>query len=238
MFSCHIWEKKPIYGKYTKLQAQCGEDNKMQCEGPDTQFFAEIRELNLEFVELLAQARDRGEVSVFGLDSALLDAIRRLGHAQREAIAATPCLLAGFHAGNAGAVALGVAEPLPGHHAQWITAARLFAAGVLGYAWQMARRDRLRAALCAGPVASMLAGKMSFREMRGTAEHALQRLEARFHGRHRFWPDLISAARDGHAGRLDLARLTAIQLAIGELDRRDCYGARAGVHENRLSALR
>ncbi len=209
----------------------------MQCEGPDTQFFAELRELNLEFLELLVQARDRGEASVFGLDSAVLDAIRRLAGAQREAIAATPCLLAGFRAGNAGRVALGVAEPLPERHAQWVTAARLFAAGVLGYAWQMARRDPLRAALCAGPVASTLAGQMSFREMRGAGEQALQKMEARFHGRSRFWPDLVSAARDGHDARLDLARLTAIQLAIGELDRRDCYGARTGLRDNGRGAL-
>ncbi len=211
----------------------------MQREGPDTQFFAEIREFNLEFLGLLARARERGEATVFGLDGAVLEGVRRLDTAQREAIAATPCLLAGFRTVNAGRIALGVAEPVPARDPEWVTAARLFAAGLFGYAWQMSRRDPLRAALCAGPVAGRLCGQMSFREMRAAgAGVALRQLEARFHRCSRFWPDLVAAARDGHTGRLDLARLTAIQLATGELDRRGCYAARAAGPASGLHVLR
>ncbi len=195
----------------------------MQCEPPDLQFYAEIHDLNLEFLGLVAEGRNCCHGPVFGLDVAVVEQISRFRPAQLEAIAATPCLLAGFDAGRNARFASLVAEPTPARDPAWAAKARLFAAGLFTYAWQNSRRDALRAALCAGPAAVSLAGHVSFREMRALADQALQHLEARFRRRSRFWPDLVRAARDGPAERLDLARLTAIQLATCEAAPKGVY---------------
>jgi hypothetical protein len=194
----------------------------MRREAPDTRFYSEIKDLNVEFLALVAAARDRCHGPVFGLDSAVVEHIGRLAPAQLEAMAETPCLLAGFAAARAPRFDSRVAEPAPVSDPQWTGRARLFAAGLLTYAWQVARRDSLRAALCIGPSAAALAGDTSFRDIRGYADRALLHLEARFRRSHRFWPDLVRAGREGHPERLQLARLTAIQLATAEL-----RGARA-----------
>jgi hypothetical protein len=197
----------------------------MQREPPDSQFYDEIRDLNFEFLVLVTEGRTSGRGMVFGLDTAVVEQIGRFRQAQLAAVAATPCLLAGFGAGPNARVASLVAEPAPGCDSAWLAKARLFAAGLLTYAWQMSRRDSLRSALCAGPAAASLAGSTSFGEMRARADQALQRLEARFCDRTRFWPDLVRAAREGHAERLSLARLTAIQLATCESLPKGAYAA-------------
>jgi hypothetical protein len=84
----------------------------------------------------------------------------------------------------------------------------------------VARRDPLRAALCARSPAGALAGETAYRNICGCADRALERLEARFRRQTRFWPDLVRATRDGHAERLQLARLSAIQLAMIEAGQR------------------
>lgn len=66
----------------------------MQREAPDTHFYAEISDFNLEFLGLLVEARQRCHGGVFGLDSAVVEQISRLNAAQLVAMAATPCLLA------------------------------------------------------------------------------------------------------------------------------------------------
>ena len=76
----------------------------MQREAPDTHFYAEMRDLNLEFLGLLAAGRQCCHGPVFGLDTAVVDQISRLDPPQLEAMAATPCLLAGFARGPPNAV--------------------------------------------------------------------------------------------------------------------------------------
>ena len=190
----------------------------MQREPPDTHFYAEIRDLNLEFLSLLAAGRRCCHGPVFGLDTAVVDPISRFNPAQLDAMAATPCLLAGFGAGR-GTRAMRIAEPPPAGDPEWNAHARLFAAGLLTYVLQMARRDALLAALCAGSAAGPLAGDTGFRDICGYADRALQHLEARFRRQTRFWPDLVRATRDGRPERLHLARLSAIQLATSETGR-------------------
>jgi hypothetical protein len=147
-----------------------------------------------------------------------VDQISRFGRAQLEAMAAMPCLLVGF-AGSRGAWPARVAEPPLSSDSEWAADARLFAAGLLTYVLQMAERDALRAALCAGSTAGSLAGNSAYRDIRAGADRALQRLEARFRRQTRFWPDLIRATRDGDPECLQLARLSAIQLATFEAGR-------------------
>ncbi len=194
----------------------------MRREAPDTHFYAEIRDLNLEFLGLVAAGRRHCHGSIFGLDAGVVDPISRFSRAQLEAMAATPCLLAGF-ATSRGARAIRIAEPPPAADPDWSAHARLFAAELLTYVLQMRRRDPLRAALCAsiaaGSLAGTLAGDSAYRDIRGYADRALQHLEARFRRQTRFWPDLVRATREGHPERLQLARLSAIQLATSEAGR-------------------
>jgi hypothetical protein len=188
----------------------------MEREAPDKHFYAEMRDLNLEFLALLAQCRHRpAGAPLFGLDAAVLEPLGRLGAVQLEAMAATPCLLAGFRATPPRGLAR-VAEPRPGEEPGCCADARVFAASLLTYAWQMARRDPLRAALCAGAPRDEPATGLRFRDIPGYASRALLHLEARFCRHARFWPDLVRAARDGQSQRMELARLTAIQLAVSE----------------------
>jgi hypothetical protein len=188
----------------------------MQCEAPDMHFYSEIRDFNLEFLGLVASGRRRCHGQIFGLDAAVVDQISRFNPAQLDAMAATPCLLTGF-TGTAARLGLGVAEPLPAVDPEWGAHARLFAAGLLTYVWQTARRDALRAALCLGTADHLLSGETGFRDIRRHADRALQHLEGRFRCSRRFWPDLVRAAREGHPERLRLAHLTAIQLAMAEV---------------------
>ncbi|CAG0942777.1 hypothetical protein GPROT2_01867 [Gammaproteobacteria bacterium] len=188
----------------------------MEREAPDKHFYAEMRDLNLEFLTLLGHCRHRPPgAPLFGLDAAVLEPLGRLGAAQLEAMAATPCLLAGFRSTPARGLAR-VAEPPPGDEPGCGGDARVFAAGLLTYVWQMARRDPLRAALCAGPPLEGPAAGLCFRDIPGYASRAMLHIEARFCRHTRFWPDLVRAARDGQPQRMDLVRLTAIQLAVAE----------------------
>jgi hypothetical protein len=79
-----------------------------------------------------------------------------------------------------------VAEPVAGNDPEWDEHARLFAAGLLAAVRQAARRDSLRTALCVGPAEHLLAADGGFRDIRGYADRALQRLEARFRRSNQF----------------------------------------------------
>ena len=186
----------------------------MQREAPDTHFYAEIRDFNVEFLGLVSAAAGRCHGPVFGLDPGVVEPIGRLDPSQLVAMAATPCLLAGFAARPPRPAR--IAEPPPAVDADWSEQARLFAASLLAYASRMSRRDSLRAALCASGAVAAVPVLPAGGDIRGHANRALQHLEARFSRHARFWPDLVRASRDGHAERLHLARLTAIQLAMSE----------------------
>jgi hypothetical protein len=191
----------------------------MRREAPDSHFFAEVRDLNLAFLELVSAGRQRRHGPVFGLDVAIVDEIGRFSPAQLGEMAATPCLLAGFMAPRSGRLPQRVAESPPAGDPDWVAQAGVFAAGLLTYVWQMARRDALRCALCAGAAASVPGSEMRFADIRSLATQALQHVEARFLDCTRFWPDLVRATRDGEPEYLHLARLTAIQLATSEVGR-------------------
>ncbi len=187
----------------------------MPREAPDRHFYAEMRDLNLEFLTLVARCRPRPGAGLFGLDAAVMGSLGHLSAAQFEAIAATPCLLASFRALPRHGLSQ-VAEPPLADDPAWGGDTRVFAAGLLTYLWQIAGRDRLQAALCAGLQAEASATGLRFRDIPGCASRALLNLEARFCRQARFWPDLVRAAREGEPRRLELLRLTALQLAVAE----------------------
>lgn len=188
----------------------------MQREAPDRHFYAEMRDLNLEFLMLVMRCRQRPGEPVFGLDAAVVDHLRRLGPAQLESMATTPCLLAGLRATPPPGL-VRAAEPRLGEESPPAADGCVFAAGLLTYVCQMVRRDPLRAALCAGPAPGWPAAGLRLRDIHACARQARLHLEARFCRHPRFWPDLVCAAREGEPRRLELARLAAIQLAVAEL---------------------
>ncbi|MBW7929958.1 MAG: hypothetical protein H3C57_01450 [Gammaproteobacteria bacterium] len=175
-----------------------------------------MRDLNLEFLRLLVRCRYHSCAMAFGLDAAVHERLVRLAAEQLEAIAATPCLLAGLPEAT-DRPAQAAAEPRPEAGSPCVADRGVFIAGLLTYASQMVRRDPLRAALCAGPGLERAIAGLRFREIHAYARHTRPRLEARFCRHPRFWPELVAAAREGAFRRLELVRLSAIQLAVEEM---------------------
>jgi hypothetical protein len=188
----------------------------MRRETPDSRFYTELEELNLEFLQLLADRPRHLETQAFGLEAGVVEQISRLTLPQRQAVAATPCLLAGLgrwpQRGNAVRIAEDRTEV---GDRRWADAARVFVTGLVTYVWQMARRDDLHAALCLGGRAREFRD-FGFREAQRYAAAALGCMEARFRYQRWLWPDLIRCAREGNAERLRLAQLSAVQLALSE----------------------
>jgi hypothetical protein len=192
----------------------------MRCESPDTDFYAEVRGLNCQFLELVAAARDDpGTGRVLGLGPELVAALRALGSSQLEFIAGVPCLLAGFAAFPPGP---GVAESPPtpvSVDTGWQRAAQLFAASLLTYLWQLGRRDRLLATLCVAPqpIRRRDLAALRIRDIQLGAERAVQYLRARQADHPRLWPDLIRAARSDDPQLRNLCRLRLIPLGLSAL---------------------
>lgn len=189
----------------------------MRREAPDRDFYTAMRDLNLEFLGLLIRCRYHSCAMAFGLDVAVHERLARLAAEQLEAIAATPCLLAGLPETVGIRPAQAAAEPRPEADFPCAADRGVFIAGLLTYAAQMVRSDPLRAALCAGPGLERAIAGLRFREIHAYARRTRPRLEARFCRHPRFWPELVAAAREGAFRRLELARLSAIQLAVAEM---------------------
>lgn len=190
----------------------------MRCKPPDTRFYAELRDLNAGFLALIADPALTWQGPMFGLGAGIVAAIRGLSNSQQEFIASTPCPLVGFEIlppPNR------VADARPGPRrddGRWLESARLFSTELIMYLWQMARQDRLTAALCFGPESGRVSrmAEMSFREIQDCAGLAVYQLQARFAHHARFWPDLIRAARSADPDFQYLSRLTIIPLALAE----------------------
>lgn len=187
----------------------------MRREAPDRDFYTALRDLNLEFLRLLVRCWHRSCTMAAGLDPLVHEQLAGLAADELEAIAAVPCLLARLREASDAPVAR-AAEPRPGAEPPCLADRGVFIAELLTYATQVVRSDPLRLALCAGPGAGRAMAGLRFREIHAYARRSAPRLEARF-GRHpRFWPELVAAAREGTPRRLELARLSAIQLAVVE----------------------
>jgi hypothetical protein len=192
----------------------------MRPEPPDSRFYAEITDLNLEFLRLVADSRRHRAEAVFGLEPTIADLIARLTSAQLLAIAETRCLLAGLRQPLRLFAATGVAEARGElSDRRWLEAAQVFAAGLITYAWQVARRDPLRATLCLGALAPEFR-ELGFRDAQRYSAAAPGHLEARFHAHSRLWTDLVTAAYRGGEDRLRLARLGVVQVALSDAARR------------------
>jgi hypothetical protein len=188
----------------------------MKCKVPDKAFFADLKDLNAEFVGLLQRYPGAQISGVMGLDCALWARVRALNRAEVEFIAATPYLLAGFSdLPSVSSVGDHGERPLPGE-GRWFEAARVFAASLMTCIRDSARHDRLRAALCLGPtvpLADKLAA-LSLRDIQSVAGLAAMRLRAQFAANPRFWPDLLRASGSGDRELRSLACLAGIRLSL------------------------
>lgn len=187
----------------------------MSPNGLETGLRDEMRELNLEFLQLLA--RPGPAAPALGLSPDIRERLARLDRARLLELARTPCLLAGF-AGQPGEPApLGVADreaAFPPGTADHPTA--LFTSGLLTWLWQLCRHSPLHAGLYAGvdgPLAQWLAGT-GFGELQRRAPGASRLLVARFAGHPRFWPDVLAALERGDDEALAVARLCTLQLGL------------------------
>lgn len=190
----------------------------MRCKPPDTRFYAELRDLNTGFLALITDPDLTWHGPLFGLDAGVAAAIRALSKTQQEFIAGIPGPLVEFETllpPNRVADASPESRPANG---RWLESARLFSTELIMYLWQMARQDRLAAALCFGPESGRVSrmADMSFREIQDCAGPAVYQLKARFARHSRFWPDLIRAARSADPDFQYLSRLSIIPLALAQ----------------------
>lgn len=193
----------------------------MRPEPPDTRFYTEIADLNLAFLRLVASSSSYRCAAVFGLDAGIVEQIARLNATQLQAVAETRCLLATLRGPVARHLHVShVAEArAEGADPRWLDATRIFAAGLVTYAWQVVRSDPLRAALCLGSLAAEFR-QLGFRDAQLYSATALGFLQARFCDHHRIWPDLVRAARGGGEEAMRLARMAVVQVALSDAPRR------------------
>jgi hypothetical protein len=191
----------------------------MRCEPPDCRTYQALRSLNAGFLSLAAGADLSGDGAHLGLHPAIRQQLRRLTPAELEFIAGTPSLLAGFAASATAVDRLpgGVAE-VPDQPSAWPTApsdaARVFAAALLTFLWQMDRHDQLIKALCIGSVERL--PELTVARIQLYAGQATHRLRARFADHPCFWPDLMRAARSQDGDLRSLSRLSVIPLVLAE----------------------
>jgi hypothetical protein len=163
---------------------------------------------------------------MLGLAPASAAVLIGLGDVDRRRIASVPVPLAGFRA-----------LPLPGQVAepkavtgdldrQWHLAANVFAAGLLTYFWQLARRQPVAAALCVGPGQGRVRqlASLSFESIQSCARVTVPLLHVRRAFSPRLLPGLVRAARrtgeTRHALGLELIPLGLAGLRPARISRR------------------
>lgn len=190
----------------------------MGCEALDKAFFAEVRDLNVAFLGLVADPRaGAAGLEMLGLEPPSAVALRALDAAERRRIAAVPVPFSGFRDLPLSPC---VAEPPPlpaGLHPAWLQAAGLFAAGLLTYLWQLARHRPVAAALCVGPGQGRVQGlaALSFDVIQACAPVATPLLKARRAFSPALLTALLSAAR--RAGPDSAVGLELIPLGLAGL---------------------
>ncbi|MGI9329358.1 MAG: hypothetical protein ACR2QB_01460 [Gammaproteobacteria bacterium] len=191
----------------------------MQCKPPDKQFFAEIRDLNLAFLQLVADPRAGDQaLGMLAMPSASAAALQSLPPAELSRVACAPVLMARLDAPGLDA---GVAEtaPLPaGLDPQWSRNVSLFAAGLLTYLWQLARRQPVAASLCLGPDPARVhaLARLTGRQVMAAGAVAGAMLRARRIFRAPFLPELLRAVRND-APPDELPGLNLIPLGLAQL---------------------
>jgi hypothetical protein len=170
----------------------------MGCEALDKDFFAEIRDLNVAFLDLVADPRAGATgLEMLGLAPQSARALAALDGSELRRVASVPVPLARFHTLPLSAR---VAEEQPcaaSLHPEWRLAANVFAAGLLTYLWQLARHQPVAAALCVGPGQGRVQrlAALSFERIQQCTASAAPYLRARRAFSPELLPGLVRAAR-------------------------------------------
>jgi hypothetical protein len=186
----------------------------MVCECPDSRFFADLTDLNREFLGLMTDSRLAPGCSVLGMDPAWINLLAGLNEEELRYISRTPCLLAEFVPPEAVVVA---AMPLPDAHvAGWQSDVTLYSVTLLSFLRATLGRDQLLAALCVGPEPGEVCrvAELSLGGLGGYAAQASGSLQARLVDAPNFWPDLIRASRSENRELRHLSRVAAIPLVV------------------------
>ena len=202
----------------------------MHCEPPDKHFFAEIRDLNLEFLGLVSDPRaGNAALQLLGLSPAVAAQLRLLSDPERRFVAGVPGLLAGFRRLPA-RPGVSDAAPVAGLDRHWLGSATVFSAGLMTYLWQVAQRDQLLTALCIGPGSDTRSElrTLTFRDIQSGAVCAVGQLRARLGHHPHWWHNLLNAARSRNDLDRERCRLDLIALSLGRSGRsagRNCHQA-------------
>lgn len=191
----------------------------MQYKQPDIQFFSELTDLNMDFLNLIAAHPSRDSRPVLGLGSPIVDSLRRLDGDQMRSIACAPRLLACFSSLPPEQLPGSVEEPTPGASPQesaWKDTASVFSAGLMTYLWQLSKQDHCTASLCIGPTPPRIRefARVRFREIRHQANHCVRYLLAYQCDQPNIWYDMIQSARGNDLESQYLSRLKLIPLGL------------------------
>lgn len=187
----------------------------MRRDPPDTQFFADLHELNREFLALIRHPQaTEASWQLLGLDSGIAGVLRRLTPDELQFAAGVTGLLAGF--ATLPSLSAVADVPAPPVKSQWRDAAGLFATALLTYLWQLARRDELASALCVGLDSKRQRelAAIHFRDIQRGAASAAGQLRARYGQHPRLWPQLLQAARSRDSQLREFCRLDLIALGL------------------------
>ena len=179
----------------------------------------EISAMNREFLSLLTHPQVAGYPQLLGLDSGVINSLRRLDDSQLQCLAQAPLLLADFSLlrgteSGSGHHAFGVADSnVP---AEWLECVLNYANRLLTSLWHCSRQPEGITGFCVGldrATARSLA-TMNFSELCGRADAICGSLRARHADHPICWPDLVSTARGNLPEKLAAAQLSLIPLTV------------------------
>lgn len=192
----------------------------MRPDHSDMQIYEDLTDLNRGFLGLLTEPGAGRAVPGLGLDSAIVDQLRRLSPEEMEFIAGTPGLLACFARVPLTLLHQVAEMPItrPPTEPGWRESARLYVTGLLTYMWQTEQHGWPACTLCTGAVEKEPGSLavLDFARIRASADLAVDQLRARFAAHPVFWADLIRSARSGNEDFQTLSQLTIIPLVLAE----------------------
>jgi hypothetical protein len=179
----------------------------------------EITQINQEFLRLLLHPDVVTLNSLLGLQSGVLEGLRRLTPEQQVTVASVPFLLAEFSP-MPGMTDLDLVAdqepPFVSATESWQRELQGFTDRLLTCIWHAARRETGMAAVCLGLDVTRRCklAQVSFISLSRDSRFATAFLHARLARHTTFWPDLIASAHSSDPLRKIVAQLSAIQLSV------------------------
>jgi len=181
--------------------------------------FAEISDINREFLRILCHPATLGLPELLGLSSPVIEVLHSLRPGQLQKISCSPLLLADFQVLPGEQAFVGVAEaglPFAVSNVSWQQELNAFADRLLTFLWQATRRQSRVAGFSIGfdtRRADALSG-LSFSRIGRSANQAAGCLQARLAKHPSFWRDLVGSAYSGEQQRQVASQLSILQLSV------------------------